>query len=254
MELKDKVALITGGGTGLGKAISLAMAAEGANIAIGYSRSEKDAFATVKEIKELGVNAIAVKADVTDESAVKAMVATTISEFGKVDVLVNNAAISVLVPFADLDGVKEEDWDRLMAINAKGPFFCTRAVVPHMKKQGGGRIVNIGTSSAIRPEGSSLPYVASKAALHHISACLAKALAPDITVNLVAAGSMPTRWMELLTGEPDTEERKQAARDGAPLKRFAEVEDVAAAVLMAAKNDSMTGQVVTVDAGFCLLT
>jgi 3-oxoacyl-[acyl-carrier protein] reductase len=83
---------------------------------------------------------------------------------------------------------------------------------------------------------------------------LAKALAPNITVNVVAAGSMPTRWMTLLTGKPDTEERKQAARDGVPLKRFAELEDVAAAVLMAAKNDSMTGQVVTVDAGFCLLT
>ena len=254
MKLKDKVALITGGGTGLGKAISLAMAAEGAHVAVGYSRSKDDAFATVDEIKLLGVEAIAVKADVTSSKAVEAMVKKVMQEFGRIDVLVNNAAVSVLVPFADLDGVKESDWDRLMAINAKGPFLCTRAVAPIMKKQGAGRIVNIGTASAIRPSGSSIPYVASKAALHHMSACLAAALAPEITVNVVAAGSMPTRWWSLLTGKPDTEERKQQARNEVPLKRFAEVEDVAAAVLMAAKNDSMTGEVVTVDAGFCLLT
>lgn len=141
-----------------------------------------------------------------------------------------------------------------MAINAKGPFFCTRAVVPYMKKQGCGRVVNIGTSSAIRPEGSSLPYVTSKAALHHLSVCLAKALAPEITVNVVAAGPMPTRWWSLLTGKPETEERLQEARDELPLKRMAELVDVAAAVLMVAKNDSMTGQVATVDAGSCILT
>ena len=254
MDLKNKVALITGGGTGLGKAISLAMAAEGAHVAIGYSRSEDDALATVKAIKELGVNAIAVKADVRDSKTVDAMVAAVMEEFGRIDVLVNNAGISVLVPFKDLDGVKEDDWDNVMATNVKGPFFCIRAVVPIMKKQGGGRIVNIGTSSAIRPEGSSIPYVASKAALHHMSVCLARAFAPDITVNVVAAGTMPTRWWTLLTGKPDTEERKQHAREENPLKRFAEPADVAAAVVMVAKNDSMSGEIVPVDAGFCLRT
>lgn len=254
MELKDKVVLVTGGGTGLGKAISLAMAAEGANIAIGYSRSENDASATVRQIKELGVNGIAVKADVRDSKAVDEMVAAVMDEYGRIDVLVNNAAISVLVPFADLDGVKDADWDNVMATNVKGPFFCTRAVVPIMKEQGGGRIVNIGTSSAIRPEGSSIPYVASKAALHHMSVCLARALAPEITVNVVAAGTMPTRWWSLLTGKPDTEERKKHAREDNPLKRFAEPVDVAAAVVMVAKNDSMSGEIVPVDAGFCLRT
>ncbi len=254
MDLKDKVVLVTGGGTGLGKAISLAMAAEGANIAIGYSRSKDDVTATVKEIQALGVKAIAVKADVRDSKAVDAMVKKVMDEYGQIDVLVNNAAISVLIPFADLDKVKESDWDNLLATNVKGPFFCTRAVVPIMKKQGHGRIVNIGTSSAIRPEGSSIPYVASKAALHHMSVCLARAFAPEITVNVVAAGSMPTRWWSLLTGKPDTEERKQKAREESLLKRFAEVEDVAAAVVMTAKNDSMSGEVVVVDAGACMQT
>ena len=254
MDLKDKVVIVTGGGTGLGKAISLAMADEGANIAVGYSRSEDDALATVKEIKAAGANAVAVKADVRDQKAVDAMVASVMDEFGRIDVLVNNAGISVLIPFEDLDGVKDDDWDRVMATNVKGPFYCIRAVMPIMKKQGAGRIVNIGTSSAIRPEGSSIPYVASKAALHHMSVCLARAFAPNVTVNVVAAGTMPTRWWSLLTGEADTEERRQHAREENPLKRFAEPEDVAAAVVMVAKNDSMSGEVIPVDAGFCLRT
>ncbi len=254
MNLKDKVVLITGGGTGLGKAISLAMAAEGANIAVAYSRSEGDANNTVNDIKEHGVKAAAFKADVRDSKSVDTMVSKVTDEFGRIDVLVNNAGISVLIPFEDLDGVKDSDWDNLLATNVKGPFHCIKAVVPIMKKQGGGRIVNIGTSSAIRPEGSSIPYVASKAALHHMSVCLARAFAPNITVNVVAAGTMPTRWWTLLTGKPDTEERKQHAREENPLKRFAEPDDVAAAVVMTAKNDSMSGEVVVVDAGFCLRT
>ncbi len=248
MDLKDKVVLITGGGTGLGRVASLAMAREGAHIAVGYSRSEGDAFSTVKEIKGLGVNAIAVKADVSDSKAVNAMVEKVMQEFGRIDVLVNNAGFTVAVPFNDLEGMKEEDWDSLMAVNAKGPFLCCKAVVPIMRKQGGGRIVNIGTMSAIRPLGSSIGYAVSKAALTHFSKCLARGVAPEITVNLVAPGAMLTRWVPNLT-----EERKQRTIEGNPLKRYSELEDVAAAILMVAKNDSMTGEVVKVDAGACLV-
>ena len=248
MDLKDKVVLITGGGTGLGRVTSLAMAREGAHIAVGYSRSENDAFSTVKELKGLGVNAIAVKADVSDSKAVIAMVEKVMQEFGRIDVLVNKAGFTVFVPYEDLDGMKEEDWDRLMAVNAKGPFLCCKAVAPIMRKQGRGRIVNIGTVSGIRPLGSSIGYSVSKAALTHFSKCLAKALAPEITVNLVAPGAMLTRWVPNLT-----EEKKQQTIEGSPLKRYSELEDVAAAVLMVAKNDSMTGEIVKVDAGLCLI-
>ena len=248
MELKDKVALVTGGGTGLGRVIATAMAREGAHLAIGYSRSEKDALETVNEIRGLGSRAIAVKADVTDSVQVRAMVAQVMSEYGRLDVLVNNAAFTVFVPYEDVEGMKEADWDRLMAVNAKGPFLCCQAVVPIMRKQGAGRIVNIGTVSGIRPMGSSIGYSVSKAALTHFSRCLAKAVAPQITVNLVAPGSMLTRWV------PNrTEEQKKQTIEGAPLKRFSELEDVAAAVLMVAKNDSMTGAVFEVDAGVSLV-
>jgi 3-oxoacyl-[acyl-carrier protein] reductase len=248
MDLRDKVVLITGGGTGLGRVTSLALARQGAHVAVGYSRSEDDAFATVKEILEIGAKALAVKADVSDSKAVGAMVNRVLEEFGRIDVLINNAGFTVFVPFEDLGGMKEEDWDRLMAVNAKGPFLCCKAVVPIMKKQGGGRIVNIGTISALRPIGSSIGYAVSKAALTHFSWCLSKALAPEITVNVVAPGAMLTRWVPNLT-----EERKKKTIEGAPLKRYSELEDVASAILMVCRNDSMTGQIVTVDAGLTLV-
>ena len=248
MDLKEKVVLITGGGTGLGKVTSLAMAHEGAHLAISYSRSKADAFSTVEELKGLGARAIAVQADVTDSSQVNAMADKVMDTYGRIDVLINNAGATVFVPFHDLEGMKEEDWDRLMAVNAKGPFLCCKAVVPIMREQGGGRIVNIGTLSGIRPAGSSIGYAVSKAALTHFSRCLAKGVAPEITVNVVAPGAMLTRWWPNLT-----EEAIQKTIDGNPLKRYSELEDVVAAILMVAKNDSMTGQVVTVDAGAYLV-
>jgi 3-oxoacyl-[acyl-carrier protein] reductase len=248
MELRGKVVLITGGGTGLGRVTALALAREGADLAIGYSRSESDAVATVKEAQGLGVRAMAVRADVADSAQVKAMVARVLDEYGRIDVLINNAGMTVFVPFDDLEGMKEEDWDRLMAVNVKGPFLCCKAVAPIMKKQGGGRIINIGTISGIRPLGSSIGYATSKAALTHFSRCLAKGLAPTITVNVVAPGAMLTRWYPNIT-----EEQIQSTIEGSPLKRYAALEDVAAAILMVAKNDSMTGQVVVVDAGATLV-
>jgi 3-oxoacyl-[acyl-carrier protein] reductase len=224
------------------------MAREGAHLAVGYSRSRDDAYATVKELKGLGTKAIAVQADVSDSAQVNAMVDQVMDEFGRIDVLINNAGFTVFVPDFDLEGMTEEDWDRLMAVNAKGPFLCCKAVVPIMRKQGAGRIVNIGTISGIRPVGSSIGYSVSKAALTHFSVCLAKSVAPEITVNVVAPGAMLTRWVPNIT-----EEQIQSTIERNPLKRYPELDDVAAAILMVTQNDSMTGQVVTVDAGACLI-
>jgi 3-oxoacyl-[acyl-carrier protein] reductase len=181
------------------------------------------------------------------------MVDEVMQEFGRIDVLVNNAATTAFVSFDDIDGMTEEDWDRIMDTNAKGPFLCCKAVVPIMRKQGGGRIISIGTTSAARPAGSSVMYSAAKAALTHMSTCLAKGLAPVINVNIVAAGPMPTRWFSHISGETMTEERKQRTIDSTALKRYAALEDVAAAAVMVAKNDSMTGEIVKVDAGYCLV-
>jgi 3-oxoacyl-[acyl-carrier protein] reductase len=248
MELKDNVVLVTGGGTGLGRVISLAAAREGARVAVGYSRSRVEALDTVEAIGKLGGTAMATKADVSNGREVRAMVDEVTRAFGRIDVLVNNAAFTVWVPFRDIEKMKEEDWDRLMAVNAKGQFLCSQAVVPGMRARGGGRIVNIASISGLRPSGSSIGYSVSKAAVIHFTHCLAVGLAPEITVNCVAPGAMLTRWV------PNrTEEDIRKTKDRAPLKRVSELEDVAAAVLAAAKNDSMTGQVVTVDAGLTLL-
>ena len=247
MELQDKVALVTGGGTGLGKAISLALAQEGAHVAVNYSRSEGDARQTVQEVTALGRRAIAVKADVSDAAVVKDMVEKTLAELGRIDILVNNAATTAFVDFKDLEGMTEEAWDRIMAVNIKGPFLCTKAVASLMLGQQSGRIINISSNAGLRPAGSCLAYCASKAALVHLTRCLAISLAPHVLVNAVAPGRMPTRWSPSLS--PEALDRVVQAF---PLKREAALGDVAAAVVFLAKNDSMTGQVLVTDCGLTM--
>lgn len=244
MDLREKVALVTGGGTGLGRAISLAFAREGMDIAVNYSRSETEAAETAAELRALGVRAITVRADVSKADEVKAMVDRVIQEFGRIDVLMNNAGTTVFVPFSDLEGVSETDWDRIMAVNVKGAWLCAKAVAPFMKRQGAGRIIQTTSISGLRPGGSSLPYSVSKAAGTMLTRGLALALAPEITVNAVAPGLIDTRWGRAW-GDRDI----QKAVEEAPLKRLPSLEDCAAAVVLLAKNDSMTGQTIVVDAG-----
>ncbi len=244
MDLRGKAALVTGGGTGLGRVISLAFAREGMNVAINYTKSEKEANETLADLRARGVRAIAVRADVSKAAEVKEMVDRVMQEFGRIDVLMNNAGTTVFVPFADLEGVSEDDWDRIMAVNVKGAWLCAKAVAPIMKRQGAGRIIQTTSISGLRAGGSSLPYSVSKAALTMLTRGLALALAPEITVNALAPGLIDTRWGRAW-GEQDM---LKAAAD-APLKRLPSLEDCAEAVVLLAKNDSMTGQTIVVDAG-----
>jgi 3-oxoacyl-[acyl-carrier protein] reductase len=244
MDLRGKVALVTGGGTGLGKVISLTFAREGMDVAIAYTKSEKEAAETVGEIQALGRRGLAVRADVSVAADVQAMVDRVVRDLGRIDVLVNNAGATVFVPFEDLDGVKESDWDHIMAVNVKGPWLCAKAVAPIMKRQGAGRIVQTTSISGLRIGGSSLPYSVSKAAETFLTHGLALALAPEITVNAIAPGLIDTRW-----GRAWGDEALRKGAEAAPLKRLPSLEDCAAAVLMAVKNDSMTGQSLVVDAG-----
>ncbi len=244
MDLKGKTALVTGGGTGLGKAIALALAREGMDVAIVYSRSEKEAAETVDELKALGSRSIAIRGDVSQAAEVKAIVDRVMSEYGRIDVLINNAGATVFVPFDDLEGISEGDWDHIMAVNVKGPWLMAKAVAPIMKRQGAGRIVQTTSVSGLRPGGSSLAYTVSKAAETQLTRGLAMALAPEITVNAIAPGLIDTRW-----GRAWGEEALRRGIEGSLLKRLASLEDCAAAVLMMVKNDSMTGQSIVVDAG-----
>lgn len=245
MELKGKVALITGGVTGLGKVVALDLAREGMSVAVTYTKSEKEAGETVAELKALGARAIAIRSDVSQADQVKDMVDRTLKEFGRIDVLINNAGSTVFVPnFADLDAISEADWDRVMAVNVKGPWLAAKAVAPIMKKQGAGKIVQTTSISGLRAGGSSMAYTVSKAAETQLTHALAMALAPEITVNAVAPGLIDTRW-----GREWGEAAMEAARKGSPLKKLPTLEDCSLAVVYLLKNDSVTGQSMVVDCG-----
>ncbi|MCL5962611.1 MAG: SDR family NAD(P)-dependent oxidoreductase [Chloroflexi bacterium] len=242
MDLQGKVALVTGGGTGVGRAISLALARAGVGVAINYSRSEPEALATAEEIRALGVGSTTVQADVSRWEEAKAMVDRVAAELGRLDILVNNAGTSKYVPLEDLDAIDEDLWDRIMAVNTKGTFLCSKAAVPYMKRQGAGKIINTASDSALMPEGSCLPYCVSKAGVVMITKCLARALAPQIQVNALAPGYLQTRWFDRVFPP----EAQQRILSGAPP---ADLEDVARAALMLATADSITGQTVVINNG-----
>jgi 3-oxoacyl-[acyl-carrier protein] reductase len=244
VNLQGKVALVTGGGTGLGKEIALQLADRGCHVAVNYSRSADEANQTVAELKAKGVKALAVKADVSKKAEVDTMVETVVRELGGFQVLISNAGTTVFVPMADLEGISEDDWDRVMDVNVKGSWLCAKAAAPHMKKAGEGRIVLTTSISGLRAGGSSMVYAVSKAGMQMLSRCLALALAPDVTVNTVAPGIMDTRW-GLRWGQEALDRMAQEA----PLKRYPSLKDIAAGAIFLCENDSMTGQTLVIDAG-----
>jgi len=246
MDVRDKVAIVTGGGTGIGHATSLLLARQGAAVAVNYSRSRQDAEGAAAEIEGLGGRALAVGADVADEDQVVAMVERVAAHFGGVDLLVNNAATTEYIALTDLDAVTDEVWDRIFAVNVKGMFYCARAVAPRMRARGQGAIVNIGSIAGLLGSGSSLPYAVSKAAVIGLTRSLARALAPQIRVCNVAPGIVETRWV---AGRDEHARRLSA---NAPLQRTATPEDVAALVCALLANDAVTGQTVPIDGGMVM--
>jgi len=185
-----------------------------------------------------------VQADVSQSDQVDRMIRRVVDELGGLQILINNAGMTSFVAFPDLDGLSEADWDRIMAVNTKGSWLCSKAAAPHMKRAGAGRIVFTTSISGIRAGGSSIAYAVSKAGIQMLSRCLALALAPEITVNTIAPGIMDTRW-GLKWGQ---EALDRMARE-APLKRYPSLKDIAAGALFLCENDSMTGQTLVIDAG-----
>jgi 3-oxoacyl-[acyl-carrier protein] reductase len=247
-QLSGKVALVTGAAVGIGRAIAVAYGREGAKVVVNYSKSRQEAEETAKLVKQAGGEPLLIQADVAQDRQVRAMVAEILERFGRIDILVNNAGITAFVDFPDLEGLTDEVWDRLYNVNVKGTFFCCRAVVAPMRKQGHGRIINIASVAGINAQGSSIAYCASKAAVIHISKCLAKTLGPEILVNVIAPGFIAdTRWN---VGRPNLEATIQKVTQAAPLKRAGKPEDIAdAALFLATRGDFMTGDVMVVDGG-----
>lgn len=239
-----KVALVTGGGTGVGRATSLQLAKRGFDIVINYSRSQEGAESAASEVRQLGARALIVQCDVSVDAEAKKMLATCQQEFGRLDVLVNNAGMTYFVDFTDLDAMSEEKWDRILGVNLKGAFFVSRAAVPLMRAGGGGSIVNIASVAGVAGAGSSIAYAASKGGLITMTKSFAKAFAPDIRVNAVCPGVILSRWLD------DHQEMLEAAIEITPLRRASSTDDIAdVTTFLACDAKMMTGQAIVVDGG-----
>lgn len=243
MSFENKVALVTGGGTGIGRATSLLLAQRGAMVAVNYSRSAVEAEDTVREIQQAGGIAVAIRADVSSDPEVRRMAERVAGEFGSIDMLVNNASVTRYIAMNDLDAVTEEAWDELFGVNVKGMFNCARAAAPYLKAGKQGAIVNVGSIAGITGKGSSLPYAVSKAAVHGLTKSLAHALAPDIRVCGIAPGAVATRWWE------GQEERMRSLITHLPLERISPPEEIAELICAILAQPSLTGQIITVDNG-----
>jgi 3-oxoacyl-[acyl-carrier protein] reductase len=242
--LASRAALVTGGGTGIGRAIALALAEHGADVAINYRRSREDAERTAGAVRELGRRGFAVRADVSQDREAVEMVDRVVGEWGRLDILVNNAGTTAFVDHKNLDGLTDEIWDRILSVNVKGTFFCSRAAARVMTE---GRIINIGSVAGVRGTGSSIAYAASKGAIHTMTLSLARALAPRITVNTIAPGLIETRW------HLGREVQNAKAVESIPVQRSGRPEDIAhIAAALATSDNFLTGQVIVVDGGSLL--
>jgi len=245
MQMTGRVSIVTGGNGGLGQRICHALAQAGSDVAVVYARSAHAAEAVAEEVRGHGVRAQAVCCDVADPASVAAMAQQVQAKFGRIDVLVNDAAYNKWIPFPDLDALSLEEWHKILSINLTGPMLCIKAVAEAMKRGGGGRIVNIASVAGLTPSGSSIPYAVSKAGLIHLTRCMAVALAPSILVNCIAPGYLEdTRATQTL--DPAY---RQRSRDSALLKRAADKDDIARQVVALCTADTITGQTLVIDAG-----
>jgi 3-oxoacyl-[acyl-carrier protein] reductase len=249
MDLKGRVAIVTGGGTGIGHAICMRLATAGAKaVVVNYSRSDKDARATAAELIVLGPDAMAHKADVSNESEVTAMIEAVKERYGQIDVLINSAGTTRFIAHPDLDALTDEVWDEILKVNLKGTFYCCRAAAPELRKTRGA-IVNIASVAGHRGTGSSIAYAVSKAGVLQLTRALAVALAPEVRVNSVSPGLVSTRWYREPFGDKFAMDQEKALAATTPLGAIAGADHVAQAVMAFVENDMLTGQDVVVDGG-----
>jgi len=244
-----EVALITGGSRGIGASVARMFAAAGGTVAITYVGREDAAKEVLKEVQKLGQKGIAVRGDVSVWTDVQRIVDEVLRNFGRVDVLVNNAGIWT---YGQVDGMSDEVWERTIDVNLKGTFYMCRAVIPHMKQQGGGRIINISSTAGQRGEAFHSHYAASKGGIISFTKSLAVELAPfNILVNSVAPGWVDTDMCEEVFGDPNY---KEEVRKTIPLGRIAVPDDIAGPVIFLASHLArhITGEVLNVNGGSVL--
>jgi len=254
LDLEGKAAIVTGGGTGVGRATALRLAKAGCGVLVNYSRS-KDAAEEVAELAaQEGVSAKAFQADVANDEACRALAAEAELFFGRLDVLVNNAGTTRFIPHDDLEAVTDADWDSILGVNLRGAFQCTRAARALLTADGGGEVVMTSSVAGLAGTGTCIPYCASKAGLNNLTVTLARVLAPAVRVNAVAPGFLDGSWLRDALGE-QYETVKGVVASRSPLGKVSTPEDVGEAIVsLIAGADLITGHVVPVEAGVLIGT
>jgi 3-oxoacyl-[acyl-carrier protein] reductase len=254
MSSERPAALVTGAATGIGRSAAIALAKHGYDVVVNFSRSEDAAKITAREAEAAGARAILYRADVSDDAGVRGMLAATEKEFGRLDVLINNAGTTVDVEPKNFDAMNVESWNRVFAVNVLGLFLVTRAATPLLKKSPNGCIVNTCSIAGLRPSAQPLPYAASKAAVANLTKTLANALGPQIRVNAVAPGWIEGEWMKRTLAE-NYEGLMARRAKYTPLKRCCTEDDVADSILsLILSNRFVTGEIIIVDGGFSSTT
>ena len=244
-ELEGKVSLVTGGSGDIGSAIAKRLGQSGSTVVITYVGAEDLASQTVDEIKAEGGKASALRLDQRDPNEIEAIISQISQDQGRLDILVNNAAWNIGIPFPNLEELTAEIWDRVLETNLRAPFLLARAAASLLKADGGGHIVNISSAGGISPGSSSIAYSSSKAGLNHLTRCLAVAMSPDVAVNCVAPGLVEnTRMANRLPDAVSNAARKQAI-----LGKVGQTEDIAEQVLTFVTSTSVTGQTIVIDGG-----
>ncbi len=244
-------AIVTGGGTGVGAATALALARRGANVLVNYRRSAEAAEAVCAECRALGVDALAVQADVAQDADCRALALTAAQRWGRIDLLVNSAGVTQFIALDALEALDAQAFVDIYQVNAVGPFQMARAVAPHLRA--GSAIVSVSSLAAQSGQGSSIPYAMSKAALNALTLSLARALAPRTRVNAVMPGMIEGRWMREGLGDAQYQAVRESFSRNALLEKVCTPQDIASAIVwLLDPSCIMTGQCVSVDAGFTL--
>jgi len=248
MKFKDKVVVVTGGGTGIGRGMCLRFAQEGAAVVVNYSKSKTQAKEVVSQINDSGGQAADIQADVSRDQEARQLIEEAVAKFGRLDVLINNAAFTRYVPHQNLEDLSEEILENTWSVIVKGSIYCTRAAVPYLRQNGEGSVINITSNAGFSARGSTIIYGASKAALTFITKALARALAPEIRVNAIAPGFVDTKFVNWT---PEVIEQLKAQTH---LGKAIIPENIAdAAVFLAGDSMATTGQTILVDGGVAAL-
>lgn len=241
-DLRGRVALVTGSSSGIGAAVAATFGALGARVVVNSASSVAQGEKVAAELPD----AIYAQADVSQVTSAHRLVADAVEHYGRLDIVVNNAGTTTVIPHQDLDAATTEIWERILAVNVLGTWNVIQAAAPHLRASGDGVIINVTSLAGVRPVGSSIPYAVSKAALNHLTVLLANVLGPEIRVHAVAPGLIDTPWTA------DWDAVRASVRARAPMQRSGRPEDVADACVALVGARYATGQVLVVDGGLGL--